>query len=74
MLLISAPFIISVKRGVSVGERMMLGVVIGMGFKTIDSIVGHFGLIYDLSPPLMAFIPSLTLLALALLAINRIQE
>jgi lipopolysaccharide export system permease protein len=45
-----------------------------MGFKTIDSIVGHFGLIYDLSPPLMAFIPSLTLLALALLAINRIQE
>lgn len=74
MLLISAPFIISVKRGVSVGERMMLGVVIGMGFKTIDSIVGHFGLIYDLSPPLMAFIPSLTLLALALLAVNRIQE
>ena len=68
MLLLSAPFVIGVKRGVSVGGRMMIGVVIGMGFNIIDKIVGHIGLIYDLNPPLMAFIPSLTVLALALFA------
>ena len=74
MLLLSAPFVIGVKRGVSAGGRMMIGVVIGMGFNIIDKIVGHIGLIYDLNPPLMAFIPSLTVLALALFAVSRIQE
>jgi len=74
MLLLSAPFVIGVKRGVSAGGRMMIGVVIGMGFNIIDKIVGHIGLIYDLNPPLMAFIPSLAVLALALFAISRVQE
>ncbi len=74
MLLLSAPFIISVKRGVSVGERMMIGVGIGMGFNILDKLVGHLGLIYDLNPPLMAFIPSLAMLTLALIAVKRMQE
>jgi lipopolysaccharide export system permease protein len=74
MLLLSAPFVIGLKRGVSVGGRMMIGVVIGMGFNIIDKIVGHLGLIYGLNPPLMAFIPSLTVLALALYAVKRVQE
>lgn len=73
MLLVSAPFVIGVKRGVNVGARMMIGVVIGMGFNIIDKIVGHLGLIYDLNPPLMAFIPSLAVLVLALFALNRVQ-
>ncbi|TAK62346.1 LPS export ABC transporter permease LptG [Methylobacter sp.] len=73
MLLVSAPFVIGVKRGVNVGARMMIGVVIGMSFNIIDKIVGHIGLIYDLNPPLMAFMPSLTVLVLALFALNRVQ-
>jgi len=52
---------------------MMIGVVIGMGFNIIDKIVGHLGLIYDLNPPLMAVMPSLTVLVLALFALSRVQ-
>ncbi|MDD5113622.1 MAG: LPS export ABC transporter permease LptG [Methylobacter sp.] len=73
MLLISAPFVIGVKRGVSVGGRMMIGVVIGMGFNIIDKIAGHIGLIYDLNPPLIAVVPSLIALSLALFAIRKVQ-
>ncbi len=73
MLLISAPFVIGVKRGVSLGGRMMIGVVIGMGFNIIDKITGHIGLIYDLNPPLIAVVPSLITLSLALLAIRKAQ-
>ncbi|MGZ4978910.1 MAG: LPS export ABC transporter permease LptG [Methylobacter sp.] len=73
MLLVSAPFVIGVKRGINVGGRMMIGVVIGMGFNIIDKIVGHMGLIYDLNPPLMAILPSLTVLILALFALSRVQ-
>lgn len=73
MLLVSAPFVIGVKRGVNVGARMMIGVVIGMGFNIIDKIVGHLGLIYELNPPFIAIAPSLTVMALALFALNRVQ-
>ncbi len=73
MLLVSAPFVIGVKRGVNVGARMMIGVVIGMGFNIVDKIVGHVGLIYDLNPPLMAVAPSLLALVLALFALKRVQ-
>lgn len=71
MLLVSAPFVIGIKRGVSVGGRMMVGVVIGMGFNIIDKIVSHLGLIYDLNAPLIAVIPSLTVFVLAVLALKR---
>ncbi len=74
MLLLSAPFVIGVKRGVSVGERMMIGIVIGMSFNIIDKIVGHLGLIYNLNPPLIAFMPSLIVLTLAVVAVMRLQE
>jgi lipopolysaccharide export system permease protein len=74
MLLLAAPFVIGVKRGVGVGKRMMIGIVIGMGFNILDKIVGHLGLIYNLNPPLIAFIPSLFVLALALFAVKRVRE
>ncbi|WP_432743996.1 LPS export ABC transporter permease LptG [Methylobacter sp. G7] len=73
MLLVSAPFVIGVKRGVNVGARMMIGIVIGMGFNIVDKIVGHIGLIYEINPPLMAFAPSLAVLAVALFALKRVQ-
>jgi lipopolysaccharide export system permease protein len=73
MLLVSAPFVIGVRRGISTGARMMIGVVIGMSFNILDTTVGHLGLIYNLSAPLMAFLPSLTVCAIALYAINRVK-
>jgi lipopolysaccharide export system permease protein len=62
MLLVSAPIVIGVKRGVSAGARILIGAVIGLGFNVIDMTVGQMGLIYDLNPPLMAFLPSLIFL------------
>ncbi|WP_374088852.1 LPS export ABC transporter permease LptG [Methylomicrobium lacus] len=59
MLMISAPFVIGVKRGISVGARMIIGVIIGLGFNIVDKIVGHLGLIYELNAPLVALLPSL---------------
>lgn len=73
MILVSAPFVINVKRGINVGSRMMIGVVIGMGFNITDKIVSHMGLIYDLNPALVAFLPSLAVLVVALFALRRVQ-
>ncbi len=73
MLLVSVPFVIGVKRGVNVGTRMMIGIVLGMGFNLVDKIVGHLGLIYELNPPLIAVAPSFIALVLALFAVSRLQ-
>ncbi len=74
MLLLSAPFVIGIKRGVSVGARMMLGVIIGMGFNIVDKIAGHLGLIYDFNPALTAVMPSLTVLLFALIFARKAQQ
>jgi lipopolysaccharide export system permease protein len=73
MLLVSAPFVIGIRRGISVGARIMIGVTIGMGFNIIDKIINHVGLIYDLNPPLMALLPSLTVFAVVLYAMKKAQ-
>jgi len=74
MLLLSAPFVIGIKRGVSVGGRMMIGVIVGMGFNIIDRIASHLGLIYDYNPALVAVMPSLVVLMLALIFARKIQQ
>lgn len=73
MMLVSAPFVIGIHRGVSVGARIMIGVTIGMGFNILDKIVNHIGLIYNLNPPLMALLPSLTVFAIVLFAMKKVQ-
>jgi lipopolysaccharide export system permease protein len=71
MLLVSAPFVIGIKRGISVGARIMIGVIIGMSFNVFDKIAGHLGLVYDFNPAVVAFLPSLIVLSIAVYAINR---
>lgn len=71
MLMISAPFVIGVRRGISVGARMIIGVVIGLGFNIIDKIIGHLGLIYNFNAPLTAMLPSLLTFMAAYWALRR---
>jgi lipopolysaccharide export system permease protein len=73
MLLVATPFVIGVKRGVSTGARMMIGVIIGMSFNIIDKIVGHLSLIYELNPAIMALLPSVVVFSLAVYAVRRVQ-
>ena len=74
MMLVSAPFVIGIHRGVSVGARIMIGVTIGMGFNIMDKIINHIGLIYNLNPPLMAFIPSLIVFTTVLYSIQKARN
>lgn len=73
MLLVSTPFVIGFKRVESMGARMMIGVLFGMGFNVTDQIVTHLGLVYDLNPILVAFLPSTLVLAGALVGISRLR-
>ncbi len=73
MLLITIPFILNVSRTVSMGQRVMIGVVIGLGFILIDKLIGHVGLVYHLNPLTAAFIPGGVFLTIALILISKIH-
>ena len=72
MLLITVPFILNVSRTMSMGQRVMIGVVIGLGFILIDRLVGHIGLVYHLDPFAAAIIPGGVFFILALILTRRI--
>jgi lipopolysaccharide export system permease protein len=74
MLLLAAPFVIGIKRGISSGARLMIGVIIGMGFNIVDRIVSHMGLIYDYNPLLVSIAPSLVVLIGAFLVSAKVRE
>lgn len=71
MLMVSVPFVIGIGRGVSTGARIMMGVIIGMGFNLFDRITSHLGLVYDMNPLLMALLPSAVVFVVALLVVRR---
>jgi lipopolysaccharide export system permease protein len=73
MLLVSTPFVIGFRRVESMGARMMAGVIFGMGFNVSDQIVSHVGLVYDLNPILIAFLPSALVLSGAVYGISRLR-
>ncbi|WP_428353330.1 LPS export ABC transporter permease LptG [Methyloprofundus sp.] len=73
MLLVSAPFVVGVGRGISLGPRMMLGILIGMSFNIIDNAVGQMGIVYGLNPLFVAVLPSSIILLGALYAIGRLR-
>ena len=73
MLMVSAPFVIGIGRGISSGGRIMMGVIIGMTFNIFDRIAGHVGLVYDMNPMLMAILPSSLVFCAALYAVWRVS-
>lgn len=50
MLMVAVPFVLTVRREVGTGQRIVAGVVIGLGFHLFDKMFGHLGLVYELDP------------------------
>jgi len=73
MLLVAAPFVLPVRREVGMGQRIVVGVIIGLGFYLFDRTFGHLGLIYEMNPIFAALFPTLLALTGALIAIFRLR-
>ncbi|WP_040663624.1 LPS export ABC transporter permease LptG [Nitrococcus mobilis] len=71
MILLAVPFSIGAPRGASIGSRIALGAIAGLGVYLADQIIVNMGLLLDLSPPLIALGPGAVLLAVALAALGK---
>ncbi len=73
MLLVSAPFVIGIHRGTSMGGRLMIAIVIGLSFDILDKVVSKIGIVYNFNPILIAMLPSTLVLIAASYAISRLK-
>lgn len=62
MIIVVFPLIFGSMRQVSVGQRIFLGVMIGMGFHLLNQLIGNIAVVYQFPVILAAIGPSLILL------------
>jgi len=71
MLLVALSFIFGPLRSVSMGARIMMGVITGLLFHVSNQILGSLSLVYQLPPVLGATMPSLIFILLAFYFMNK---
>jgi lipopolysaccharide export system permease protein len=73
MLLVSAPFVIRIHRGSSVGEHLLIAIVSGLSFEILNQVISNAGIVYNFNPILTALFPSTLVLVIASYAISRLK-
>ncbi|MGE0483395.1 MAG: LPS export ABC transporter permease LptG [Gammaproteobacteria bacterium] len=72
MALLGLPLVAGTVRARSTGLRAVVGGVIGIGFYLAERITGQLALLFQLDPALTALMPSILVMAAAVLAIRRL--
>lgn len=73
MLILSMPFLFDSQRGGGAGQRVFIGIVIGITFFLVNRVLNELGIVYGISPFLSAFLPLLLFLFVSLLVLRRIR-
>lgn len=73
MVFAALPFVFGPLRSVGVGQRMLIGVLVGIGFYLFNQTVSYVGLVYEFNPVVSAALPTALLLAGAIYMMRRIR-
>ena len=73
MMLVALSFIFGPLRSVSMGTRLVSGVITGFAFHLGNNIFGPLSIVYGLSPIIGASLPMLALLLAAVILLGRIR-
>ena len=74
MLMITVPLVLTSNvRSGGAGQRILLGVMIGVAFYVLNRVVNQMGIIYGITPVLSAGLPSLLVIIVSMLMIRRIR-
>jgi lipopolysaccharide export system permease protein len=73
MLLIALPFVFGSLRSSSVGQRLLIGVLLGLGFHMFNQALNYIGVGYGLNAIVSAALPTLLFAIAAIWSIRRIH-
>ena len=71
MVFLAIPFVFGSPRSVGMGQQVLVGSLIGIGFHLFNQIFSHVGLVYNLSPLFCALFPTTLFLLAALMMLSR---
>ena len=71
MMLLASSFVFGALRSVSMGARLLLGILCGFGFYVSNQVFGPISLVYQVPPVIGALGPSLLFIGIALGLLNR---
>ncbi len=73
MLVIAMPFVFGPQRSTGVGQRLLIGLLLGLGFFLSNYLLGNVVLLYGLPPLLGATLPTLLFLGAGFYALHRLR-
>ena len=73
MPILALAFVFGSLRVSGSGGRIMIGVLIGLGYYLASEMIANSGQVYDLDPAFVTWLPSLVLLAVTVFAIDRVR-
>lgn len=73
MILLAVPMVLGRLKSAALGQRILVGVLVGIGFHVLDQASGHLGLVYGFSPMVSASAPTLLFAAAAAWMLGRIR-
>lgn len=66
MVFLAIPFVLTTLRDVTLGQRIVAGALLGLGFQMFNDTFGQMGLVYGLDPISSAALPALAALGLGI--------
>jgi lipopolysaccharide export system permease protein len=72
MIFLAIPFVFGSLRTVSVGQRVLVGALLGVGFHMLNQASGNFALVYGIHPAISAFLPPVVFLLIAIRMMRRV--
>lgn len=73
MLLLALPFVFGPFRSATTGQRLVTGMLIGIGFFVFNSIFTQSGVVFGFNPVLTAWLPTVLLAVISGIAVSRIH-
>ena len=73
MPVLALAFVLGSLRAAGSGGRLIIGVLIGLGYYLTSEMIANSGQIYNLNPAFVTWLPSLALLAITLFTLDRVR-
>ena len=73
MLILAMPFLFNSQRGGGAGQRVFIGIIVGIAFYLLNRVLNELGIVYGISPFISAFLPLSIFLLISLFILRRIR-
>lgn len=73
MMMLAVPFVMGSLRSVGIGQRVLVGTLIGLGFHLLNQMSNYIGLVFGFNAMLSALLPTLVVSVAAWLLILRLR-